>query len=252
LVPARLMETRSGPGMLTVDHLYQGTGAIAAGIITSLQVAGRGGVATDATSAVLNVTVTEPAGNGYLTVYPCDQPRPLASNVNFTTGATVANAVIAKLAANGTTCLYSSTTVHIVVDTNGYMPAGSSGVLGLVPARLMETRSGPGMLTVDHLYQGTGAIAAGIITGLQVAGRGGVATDATSAVLNVTVTEPAGNGYLTVYPCDQPRPLASNVNFTTGATVANAVIAKLAANGTTCLYSSATTHIVIDTNAYMP
>jgi hypothetical protein len=41
----------------------------------------------------LNVTVTDPVGPGFVTVYPCGE-RPLASNVNFTSGQTVPNAVI--------------------------------------------------------------------------------------------------------------------------------------------------------------
>ena len=48
---------------------------------------------------------------------------------------------------------------------------------------------------------------------LQVTGRGAVPGDATAVVLNVTVTQPLGSGFVTVYPCGDPRPLASNLNF---------------------------------------
>lgn len=34
--------------------------------------------------------------------------------------ATIANAVIAKLSPTGTTCIYTSATTHLIVDTNGY------------------------------------------------------------------------------------------------------------------------------------
>lgn len=40
----------------------------------------------DPVAAVDNVTVTQPAGSGYLTVYPYGTTRPVASTVNFTPG----------------------------------------------------------------------------------------------------------------------------------------------------------------------
>jgi photosystem II stability/assembly factor-like uncharacterized protein len=130
-------------------------------------------------------------------------------------------------------------------------PAASPGVVGLVPARLVETRVGPGLGTVDGLFQGGGLLGAGSTVAVRVAGRGGVVVGAGSAVLNVTVTGTVGAGFLTVYPCDQPRPVASSVNFGVGDTVANAVVAVLAGDGSTCVYSSAATHLIVDANGYV-
>ena len=199
---------------------------------------------------MLNVTVTEPTAPGFITVYPCGQTRPLASNVNFAAGATVANTVIAKLSSDGTVCIYSSATTHMVVDTTAYVPGSATSIVGVLPARLLETRSGPGMSTVDGLFQGGGTVSPTADVRVQIAGRGGVVADAGSALLNVTVTEPVAAGFITVYPCDRPRPLASSVNFTADATVANAVITKLAPDGTVCLHSSVPTHLVVDVNGY--
>jgi hypothetical protein len=252
VAPARLLETRTGPGLVTVDHLFQGVGKTGTGSVIALRVAGRGGVPFDAAAAVLNVTVTEPDAGGFVTAYPCDQARPRASNVNYVARQTVPNGVYAKLDGAGRVCLFTSTPTHIAVDVNAYMPGTGLLLNALVPARLLETRTGPGLGTVDGLFNGVGPVAARVPLALQVAGRGGVPLAAGSVVLNVTVTEPSASGFVTVYPCDQPVPLASNVNYVAGDTVANAVVAKLAANGTVCVYSSAPTQVVVDVNAYIP
>ena len=64
-----------------------------AGSARELLVVGQGGVPLDATAVVLNVTVDGPEGSGFVTVFPCGGLLPLASNVNFVAGQTVANAV---------------------------------------------------------------------------------------------------------------------------------------------------------------
>ena len=48
--------------------------------------------------------------------------RPNASNLNFTTGQTIPNAVITKLDPLGQVCIYTDTPTHVLVDVNGYYP----------------------------------------------------------------------------------------------------------------------------------
>jgi hypothetical protein len=243
------LETRFAPDLLTVDGLFQWTGRIQAGATLQLWVAGRGGVPHGAVAAEFNVTATGALSAGFLTVYPCDQPRPVASNVNYVTGQTVANAVYAKLDPAGLVCIYAKAATDVVVDVNAYAPA-TSFLTALTPARVLDTRDG--LPTVDGLFAGTGMVATRSPFVLQVGGRGGVPADAAAVVLNVTVAEPTASGFATVYPCDQPVPLASNVNFVAGATVADTVVTKLAPDGTVCVYSSAATQSAIDVDAYIP
>ena len=73
---------------------------------------------------VLNVTVTEPSGAGFVTVYPCGVATPLASNLNFEAGTTAANAVVVKVGDDGKVCLFSSRSTQLIVDVNGYFPSG--------------------------------------------------------------------------------------------------------------------------------
>jgi hypothetical protein len=237
--------------MFTIDHLFEGGGLVAAGSVVELPVAGRGGVAVDPGSVALNVTVTDPSAAGYVSVFPCGEARPNASSVNYVTGSTVANAVISKVGVGGKVCLFSLATTHLIVDVNGYVPASVSSVVSVVPARLLETRAGPGMSTVDHLFQGGGVVTAGSVVDVQVAARGGVAVNAGSAMLNVTVTDPTAAGFVTVFPCGEPRPNASSVNYVAGSTVANAVISKLGAGGRICLFTLTSTHLIVDVNGYV-
>jgi hypothetical protein len=116
LTPSRIMNTRAGAKVGNAA----GTGAPFV-----LKVTGAGGVpASGVAAVVLNVTVTnseDPTiGGGFVTVYPCDKPRPDASNLNFVTDQTVPNSVIAPVSANGEVCFYVYGTTHLLADVSGY------------------------------------------------------------------------------------------------------------------------------------
>ena len=68
---------------------------------------------------------------------------------------------------------------------------------------------------------------------------------ASAYVLNVTATEPTLAGYLTVYPYPGDVPLASNLNFVAGQTVANLAYAP-AGTDMGFFNSAGNTHIVVD------
>ena len=199
-------------------------------------------------AAVLNVTVVGDAAAGYATVYPCDS-LPTASNVNFRGGEAAANLVVATTTASATTCIFISAAAHVIVDLLGRFPS-TAGFTAVQPARLLETRSG--LSTVDGADNGVGLRVGPSVTHLQVNGRGQVPANASAAVLNVTVDDARGPGFITVFPCDSPQPLASSLNYVLGSTVPNAVFTKVAADGTVCLYSNASTHLIVDVNGYFP
>jgi glucose/arabinose dehydrogenase len=244
--PARVLDTR--PGFPTADGLQQGGGLRGAGSFTELPIAGRLGIPANAAAVVLNVTVTEPAAAGYVTVYPCGGNPPLASNINVVQGSTVANMVVAKIGAGGSVCIFTQSASQLIADVDGYF-SGPTTYIPLLPARLLETRDG--LTTVDGLSMGVGIRPRGTTTTLQVAGRGGVAVGASTVSMSITVTNPVGAGFVTVYPCGGPVPLASNVNYGAGQTVANATIVKLAPDGTVCLFNSEATDLVADVNGYL-
>jgi hypothetical protein len=124
VVPARLLESRSGPGNVTVDGQSQGIGRRPAESVYELPVTGRVGVPADATAVMLNVTAIAPDAPGYLTVFPCGAARPQASNVNYMAGDVIPNAVLARIGTGGKVCIYTSARTDLIVDINGYIPIG--------------------------------------------------------------------------------------------------------------------------------
>ena len=116
--PQRLLDTR--PGFTTADGTGAGTGELTLGSTRELVVAGRAGVPGTAASVVLNVTAVDATAAGFVTVWPCGTPQPLASNLNFAAGQTVPNSVIAKAGTDGKVCLFSSQAINAVVDVAGY------------------------------------------------------------------------------------------------------------------------------------
>jgi hypothetical protein len=233
LSPSRILDTRDGTG---------GGVRLSPGASFDLQASGRGGLpGAGAEAAILNVAVTGTTAASFLTVYPTGEPRPWAANLNFVAGDTVSNRVMAKLGSTGEVTIYNNSgSTDVVVDVGGwYTDASSFGTAGayspVVPARILDTR-------------GDGApVVGGTTVDVQVAGRGRVPpSGATAAILNVTVTEPAGPGYFTLFPAGTTRPLASDLNYAPGETRPNLVVVKLGAGGKISLFTPVTAHAVID------
>ena len=229
LPPARVLDTRSADSDVR--------GRLPARVPVEVQVTGRGGVPTTAvTGVVLNTTVTGAAAAGFLTVFPGGPGGvPLASNLNYRAGQTVPNLVMVPVGPSGTVRLYSNTGgPFVIADVVGYYTSDQSRgrLTPLAPARVLDTRSGVGGTT--------GRLPAGGRVSLPLAGRGGVPPrGARAVVLNTTVTGPAGSGHLTVFPGGAPAPVASNLNYVRGQTVANLVVVPLNDNGTVDLVSNA-------------
>src|SRR6185295_3672058 len=217
-----------------------------------LNVAGRGGVPADAAAVVLNVTAAGGQGPGFITAFPCDAAQPMTSSLNFVAGEAITNQVITGMSVTGTVCLFvGANAVNLIADVGGYFPA-ASGYHALTPARILDSR--PGQSTVDGQALGAGPTKAGATLVLAVAGRGGVAADVDAAVLNVTATGATGPGFVTVYPCDSPQPLASSVNFASSSAVANTVTTDLSTTGTVCLFvgGSGPVDLVADVVGFFP
>lgn len=245
--PQRLLDTR--PGESTADAEFAGTGKRAAASTLRLDVAGRAGLGDPLGSVVLNLTVDEPEAPGFLTVWPCDEKRPTASNLNHETGQVVAVAALSRVAPDGTVCVFTLARTHVIVDAAGEFPADSFEPLS-VPERLVDTREGEA--TVDGQGAGSGRRRADTTYGVQIAGRGSVPASATAVALNVTATTVGEPGFLTVFPCDADRPLASNVNYDAGLTTPNLVFTRLDARGRVCVYTLRPVDVVIDVAGVLP
>ena len=215
-----------------------------------IKVAGTNGVPSTGVGAVsMNVTVTSPDGEGFITVYPCDT-KPDASNLNYTLEQTVPNAVIAPVSPTGDVCFYTNAQTHLLADINGYFPTGQ-GFTAAGPARVFDTRSGSaqGLRTVNKVKIGGDQEVRVQMTGI----AGITPSSGVGAVsLNITATGTTADdfgGYVTVYPCGD-RPNASSLNFVSDQTVPNAVIAPVSASGEVCFYARGTSDLIVDINGY--
>lgn len=238
--PTRLLDTRAGTGVAA--------GKVAPNSTTRLALAGQAGIPAGVTAVAMNVTVTEPTTSGYITAYPSGVARPLASTLNFVPGQTVPNMTIIPVGADGAVEFYngSSGTVHLVADVTGYFArtAEVAGFRSVGPVRVLDSRDGMG--TPDGK---AGQLPDGG-TWTQDITTQNVPDGAKAVLLNVTVTNPAASGYLTVFPAGGTKPVASNLNYVRGQTVANAVMVPAGAGGAISYFSTTRTDVVVDVVGY--
>jgi hypothetical protein len=124
--PTRIVDTRAGaPPDPSGEH------ALAAGEELLVSVIGVAGIPTGATAVTLNVTAVGPSAVGFLSLYPANLTRTLASpptfsNLNFTPGVVVANAATVKIAPPGTAnagkikVFNSAGNTHVILDVAGF------------------------------------------------------------------------------------------------------------------------------------
>ena len=244
--PQRLLDTR--PGAATADGQFAGIDLRAAGSTLELPVAGRAGVSSTASSVVLNVTVDAAREDGFVTVFPCDAPRPNASNLNYVAGITIPNAVVTRIGTDGTVCLYTFGATHLIVDVAGVFSPGSFNPL-VAPQRVLDSR--PQATTADGQFAGSGVQPRDTTLQLKVAGRVGVPADASAVVLNVTAVNAVDGGFITVYPRGTSLPNASNLNFVAGQNIPNAVITRVGPDGDVCFFTSGATHLIVDVAGWL-
>jgi hypothetical protein len=189
-------------------------------------------VAADAEVAAIDIIGVDPSADGFITAFDCDQPRPWASNLVLTAGATGAAFALVELSTTREVCIFSSTPAHLVIDVFGsYVPRASPGASGFTSTdqrRLLDTRERGGRLVPG------------------VPRRVQVAQGATAIAINLTATEPVSAGFVTAYPCDQRAPLTSNLNIDAGQTSSNFAQVALSPAGELCVVSNIATHVVID------
>jgi uncharacterized protein (DUF1501 family) len=218
VLPGRLFDSRVGQGVRV--------GKVSESSPVEIQVAGLAGVpASGATAVVLNLTVTEPDGPGWMRATPTGQPSPnVTSNVNFGQGDTTPNLVLCKLGDGGRiTVDGGGAPAHVLGDVFGYFGASGSQIRTLPPQRLIDTRIGLGAPRAP--------LAPGEDVRSIVGGHAQVPANATAVVLNVTATNVAGPSFVTVWPDGETQPDTSNLNVLPGRTVANLVICRLGDEG---------------------
>lgn len=220
-----------------------------------IDVLGQGGVPEDGVLAVVvNITVVNPTGQGWLNAYAADVTPGPSSIVNFAPGVTVPNLAIVSLSATGALRLQTYSTAnasaHIVVDVFGFFSQTGYADRGArlqveSPGRLFDTRQGGGA------PMAAGAVRSQQVQGATLGNGITIPSNVTGVMLNVTgVNDLPGSQrtFVAVVP-DLPtgKPGTSNLNLPVGARKANSVIVPVGADGKVHFYNHVgTTHVVVD------
>ncbi len=195
------------------------------------------------TAALVNLTVDRAAAAGYLTAFPCGQPVPPSSNLNFVAREARAVAAIVGLGIGNTLCVMSDVAADVIVDVNGYYaPAPQFGPTAdlspLSGTRILDTRNGIGGPLAPFQAGETRKIdPVALVPG---------GAEASAVMLNVIAANPRADGYLTIFPCSSNRPEVSSVNFTAPAEATNLATVELASDRSICIYSFAATDVIVD------
>jgi hypothetical protein len=120
ITPCRVMDTRPAP-----DNVGARTTPLAAQETHTISVLGANGQCTiplDASGVAMNVTAVNPTDASYLTIFPADATKPLASSVNWVAmqGATP-NSVTSDVSVDGKVSFFNNAgNVDVIADVVGY------------------------------------------------------------------------------------------------------------------------------------
>jgi subtilisin-like proprotein convertase family protein len=253
--PVRLLETRAGEsGCNTPGAPIQ---ANTDTVQSSYLICDGVTIPNTARAIVGNATVVNSSFNGFLTLFPADVTRPFVANSNFAAGQIVNAPFTVGLSPTGQFKMYSTSATDLVVDVIGYYSADATDAngAGLMfsslphPVRLLETRPGEVGCTTPAATISAGTSmtqnARGVCDGVTIA------SSALAIAGNATTVSPVSGGYLTFWPSTATQPLVASSNYTAGQILNRHFIVGLGSgDGAFKIYTSATTHLVIDVSGY--
>jgi hypothetical protein len=229
-------------------------------------VAGFFNVPAKATAVVLNVTAVNPAGGGFLTVYPTGHTTPTTPNLNVTAKGVMSNLVEVAVGTGGHISIFASTQSDVVVDLQGYVSdtavrGSGSGLYEALPSpvRICDTRPTAKLTGQAGQCNNRPLPAGGHVTVTVAATAFRVPLGAIAVVANVTAVASSGGGFLTVYAHGTARPTAFNVNYTAHQVIPNRVIATLPTSdcltthqvcGKIDVFSSQAANVIVDISGY--
>ncbi len=231
VTPKRLLDTRISLGRIN------------AGCTAMIDLHGE--LTDQATGIALTVTTTGAQGNGFVTVFSCDAPRPKASNLNPRPNDDTPNSSIVQLGTSRQLCLYTSVSTDLLVDLTGWFGSGGAPFHSQNPDRVLDTRDKT--LRPDG---GAGRLPGGSQLIIPIAGTGQVPVGASGLAVNITVVSPTRAGFITAYPCNVSRPRTSIGNFLANDIRATSGLIALDSSGSLCIYSSQTADIIVDVTGW--
>lgn len=191
----------------------------------------------------LNATVVPQSQLSYLTLWPTGQGQPLVSTLNSFDGRIVANAAIVPAGNEGSIDAFATNTTDLILDVNGYF-GNTHGIPSflfhpIAPCRVLDTR-----LLGAPLQGGS------VLELSPSSAPCGIPSSARAFSLNVTVVPSGPLAYLTIFPAGQPQPQVSTLNAFQGQITANAAIVPTGTSGKVNIFTTGTTHVIVDGNGY--
>jgi hypothetical protein len=232
LTPFRLTDTR--------PHAPFGYSAINHNTIR-INITGKPGVPANATAAVINITLINSSGPGYISAFPSGSSVPNTSNVNADkAGQVIANLAHVRIGAGGNIDVLRSMGAYIAVDLVGvYVPVASDASSG----RLVTLATGAKRV-LDTRQRGY-PVGANLVTGVDLTAAN-VPTTASAVVVNVTAVG-AQKGFWTAYAAGAVRPEVSSLNVdTAGQTRPAQAIVPLNGNSSIYVYTQFGGHLLVD------
>ena len=239
IAPTRFLDTRSSARLLANTPL-------------TFQIAGLYGIPANATAVTGNVTVVNPTESWAIYIGPDPVANPSSSTINFNAGDIKANGLTVALSSGGalsaTYMSFNGNTTDLVFDVTGYFIGDTTGDTYhamTTPARLLDTRSGNGLV---------GKLVANTPRTFHVTGRNGIPSNATAVTGNVTVVNPTFSWAVYLGPVPTASPGASTINFNAGDIKANNLTVILGQGGTLSAtfmsFTGNTTDLVFDVTGY--
>lgn len=204
-----------------------------------------------ATAALVNLTLADTAGSGYLKAWVPGGQRPDTSSVNADANTIVANSAIVPLDSAGRFVVETSVAARVIVDVMGaFVPAGGPATAGrfeaLPSVRLADTRLAA---SASNQYTESGD------TWTIDTARGGFPADdaqVSAYVLSIgaIVDDGVTAGYVGAYSGDGDYSGTSNVNVVATETRANMVVVPADASGAVNLRRLNVADVVVDVLGY--
>ena len=272
LLPAPPVALNTAPGtyvpLTTPERIFDSRAMPAAGLgvgpypqfsIVDVAVLAGLPVAPSAVSAVaVNVTSTRTTTAGFIQALPF-----LAASIGATSTLNISspgtdrpNFAIVPVGQDGKITLYLDNGGDVIVDVLGYFETGATTssdgrFVSIAPERWMDSRN------AGLLPAGVGSpapvAAGGIATAVRLHSTVVPSTGLKALVINVTAAGAAAPGYMVAMPSggNPAGTQHSTVNYTPAAPAANTAIVPVGPDGSVAVYTTASTHVLVDVVGYI-
>ena len=211
-----------------------------------IPITGRFGIPANASAVSVTLTIPGNHAGGWAALYPAGTTYSGVSSINFVAGAIRANTLVVPLGTGGAIdqlFMAPACGGDIVVDVNGYYvpvtgPVADGRYVPITPGRAYDQR------LTDH------PVSSGSATDTFTRRDLGIPADASAVVVNITVTDTGGGGFVTGYATATARPTASMLNWDGPGQIRAASATLPVSAGGISIYRSSGSALIVDVVGY--